>query len=60
MELLGLAHNNFQIISSKSHKAIEEKHLTPLELIHYDICEMNSVLTDGEQRYFITMIDDVS
>jgi transposase InsO family protein len=34
--------------------------LTPLELIHSDICEMNDVLTEGGQRYFMTMIDDVS
>jgi transposase InsO family protein len=34
--------------------------LTPLELIHSDICEINDVLTEGGQRYFMTMIDDVS
>jgi hypothetical protein len=44
----------------KPHKAAEERHLAPLELIHYDICEMNGVLTEGGQRYFMTMIDDVS
>jgi hypothetical protein len=43
----------------KPHKAAEERHLPPLELIYSDICEMNGVLTDGEQRYFMTMIDDV-
>jgi hypothetical protein len=32
--------------------------LTPLELIHSDIYEMNDVLTEGGQRYFMTMIDD--
>jgi hypothetical protein len=32
--------------------------LAPLELIYSDICEMNGVLIEGEQRYFITMIDD--
>jgi hypothetical protein len=32
--------------------------LTPLELIHSDICEMNGVLTEGGQRYFMIMIDD--
>jgi transposase InsO family protein len=42
------------------HKVDEERHLTPLELIHSDICEMNDVLTEGGQRYFITMIDDAS
>jgi transposase InsO family protein len=44
----------------KPHKAAEERHLAPLELIHFDICEMNIVLTEGGQRYFITMIDDAS
>jgi hypothetical protein len=34
--------------------------LAPLELIHSDICEMNDVLTEGGQRYFMTMIDDAS
>jgi transposase InsO family protein len=42
------------------HKAAEERHLAPLELIHSDICEMNGVLTEGRQRYFMTMIDDAS
>jgi hypothetical protein len=42
----------------KPHKAAEDRHLAPLELIHSDICEMNSVLTEGGQRYFMTMIDD--
>jgi transposase InsO family protein len=44
----------------KPHKAVENRHLTLLELIHSDICEMNGVLTEGEQRYFMTMIDDAS
>jgi hypothetical protein len=44
----------------KPHKAVEERHLAPLELIHSNICEMNGVLIDGRQRYFMTMIDDVS
>jgi hypothetical protein len=30
----------------KPHKIVEERHLTPLELIHSDICEMNGVLTE--------------
>jgi hypothetical protein len=33
--------------------------LAPLELIHSDIYEINDVLTEGGQRYFMTMIDDV-
>ena len=42
----------------KPHKAIEERNLAPLELIHSDLCEMNGVLTKGEKRYFMTLIDD--
>jgi hypothetical protein len=42
----------------KPHKAAEEKHLAPLELIHSDLCEMNGVLTKGGKRYFMTLIDD--
>jgi transposase InsO family protein len=38
----------------------KHEHLAPLELIHSDICEMNGVLTEGVQRYFMTMIDDAS
>jgi transposase InsO family protein len=51
-------------VQSKQHqkpnKAIEERHLAPLELIHSNIYEMNGVLREGGQRYFMTMIDDVS
>jgi transposase InsO family protein len=34
--------------------------LTPLELIYSDICEINDVLIEGGQRYFMTMNDDAS
>jgi hypothetical protein len=44
----------------KPHKEGEERHLAPLELIHSNICEMNGVLTEGGQAYFMTMIDDAS
>jgi transposase InsO family protein len=44
----------------KPHKAAENRHLAPVELIHSNIYEMNDVLTKGGQRYFITMIDDAS
>jgi transposase InsO family protein len=44
----------------KPHKAVEQRHLAPLELIHSDIYEMNGVLIEGGQRYFILMIDDAS
>ena len=44
----------------KPHKAVEERNLAPLELIHSDLCEMNSVLTKGGKRYFMTLIDDAT
>jgi transposase InsO family protein len=44
----------------KPHKTAKDRHLAPLEFIYSDICEMNGVLTEGGQRYFITMIDDAS
>jgi hypothetical protein len=44
----------------KSHKAAKDRHLAPIELLHSDICEMNNVLTEGGQRYFMTMIVDTS
>jgi transposase InsO family protein len=44
----------------KPHKAAEERHPSPLELIHSDLCEMNGVLTKGGKRYFMTLIDDAS
>jgi hypothetical protein len=44
----------------KPHKTAEDRHLAPLELRHSDIYEMNSVLTEGGQRYFMIMIDDAS
>src|SRR5438105_15328609 len=42
----------------KAHKATEARNLTPLELVHSDLCEMNGVLTKGGKRYFMTLIDD--
>jgi hypothetical protein len=44
----------------KPHKAAEDKHLTPIELIHFDICQINGVLIKSGQRYFMIMIDDAS
>jgi hypothetical protein len=43
----------------KPHKTAE-RHLAPLELIHSDIYEINGVLAEDGQRYFMTIIDDVS
>lgn len=31
-----------------------------LNLIHSNICELNSLLTRGDKRYFIIFIDDCS
>jgi hypothetical protein len=31
--------------------------MTLLELIHFDFCEMNGVLTKEGKRYFMTLID---
>ena len=31
-----------------------------LEIVHYDICELNDMLTRGGHRYFITFIDNFS
>jgi transposase InsO family protein len=42
----------------KPHKVAEVRDLTPLELIHSDLCEMNDELTKGGKRYFMTLIDD--
>jgi hypothetical protein len=44
----------------KPHTTVEERNLAPLELIHSDLCEMNGVLTKGEKRYFMTLIDDAT
>ena len=44
----------------KPHKATEERNLAPIELIYSNLCEMNSVLTKGEKRYFMTLIDDAT
>jgi hypothetical protein len=44
----------------KPHKAAKERNLAPLELIHSDLCAMNGVLTKGEKRYFMTLIDDAT
>jgi hypothetical protein len=42
----------------KPHKTAAMRDLVPLELIHFDVCEMNGELTKGGKRYFITFIDD--
>jgi hypothetical protein len=44
----------------KPHTAAKERNLAPLELIHSDLSEMNGMLTKGEKRYFMTLIDDVT
>ena len=42
----------------KPHRAAAARNLAPLELIHFDLCEMNGELTKGGKRYFMTFIDD--
>jgi hypothetical protein len=42
----------------KPHMVAEARDLTPLELIHSNLCEMNGELTKGGKRYFMTLIDD--
>jgi hypothetical protein len=39
---------------------VEERNLARLELIHSNLCEINGVLTKGEKRYFMTLIDDAT
>ena len=39
-------------------KLLSARNLAPLELVHSDLCEMNSKLTKGGKRYFMTFIDD--
>jgi hypothetical protein len=40
------------------HKAMEARNLAPLDLIHFDLCEMNEILTKEGKWYFIIFIDD--
>jgi transposase InsO family protein len=42
----------------KPHKTVEARNLAPLELVHSNLSGMNSVLTKGGKRYFMTLIDD--
>ena len=35
-----------------------ERHTEPLDLIHSDICDLKFVQTRGDNKYFITFIDD--
>jgi hypothetical protein len=42
----------------KPHKTVEARNLAPLELVHFDLSEVNSVLTKGDKKYFMTLIED--
>jgi hypothetical protein len=45
----------------KPFKSLEEKrNMAPLDLVHYDFCEMNGLLTRGGKKYFMAFIDDPS
>ena len=35
-----------------------EKHTEPLDLIHSDLCDLKFVQTGGDNKYFITFVDD--
>ena len=37
-----------------------DRHTELLQLIHYDVCELNGILTRGGNRYLVTFIDDHS
>lgn len=43
----------------KPFKSVEIKS-NLLDLVHFDLCEFNGMLTRGGNRYFITFIDDCS
>jgi hypothetical protein len=57
---LNLITNLFIIVKVVCNLSNHQRHLASLALIHFDIYEMNGLLTEGEQRYFMTMIDNVS
>jgi hypothetical protein len=42
----------------KPHKDANLRNLTPLELVHPDLCEINGVWTKGGKRYFMMLVDD--
>jgi hypothetical protein len=42
----------------KSHKTAQVRNLALLELVYSHLCEMNGQLTKGENRYFMTLIDE--
>jgi hypothetical protein len=48
----------------KPFKSVKEKSLTPLELIHSDLCEMNIILTKGGKDIsyllLMTLLDGVN
>jgi hypothetical protein len=44
----------------KPFKSVEEKSLSPLDLIHSDLCDMNGILTRAAKKYFISFIDDAT
>lgn len=44
----------------KPHFGVEEKDSRLLELIHFDLYEMNGVLNKGGKKYMVTFIDDVT
>jgi hypothetical protein len=53
-------HSCVESMQPQKHHKATKRHVAPLELIHSNLCEMNGVLTKGEKRYFMTLIDDAS
>jgi hypothetical protein len=53
-------HSYVESMQPQKHHKATKRHVAPLELIHSNLCEMNGVLTKGEKRYFMTLIDDAS
>ena len=43
---------------AKPNEANAGTDLAPLELIHFDLCEMNGEMIKSDKRYFIMFIDD--
>ena len=45
---------------NKPYRSVSKRNSKILELIHFNICETNVMLTGGGKRHFITFVDDCS
>ena len=52
-------HCNFCKHSQSPHKVTLQQRLTPLDLVHSDVCQMPQ-LSMGGHEYFVTFIDDAT